>query len=657
MSWLRRVVLAFAVVSMASACESAPAANTSTIVLNDMRTPAGELENGVLTASIEAREGDWRANGPDGAVMRVAAFAEAGEPMQNPGPLLRAPAGTEVHVTVANTLQKPLTMYGLGSSRGVLADSVRIEPGASHEFSFTMGDPGVFYYVGRTEDVLFVPDIGARFEYDSQLNGGLVIDEAGATAPPQDRIFMITGWATFDSTRISGLGPNATLAINGAMYPYTEHFDVEMGDSLHWKWINPTILPHPLHLHGFYFRTDGRGDGKSYTSIPEAARSLAVTELMLPGSTMEVAWSPNRPGNWIFHCHFAGHMISEAAIEQDRRHPLTIAAAMAATNGTGAATGGPSAAPAPEAMHANHAMSGLVLGITVRDNGAPAAPTGEARPVRLLLRSRPEVYGAYAGYGFALGGSPEEAQENAFNVPGPLLVLERGQPVAMTLVNQSHEPGAVHWHGIELDSYADGVPGVSGSGQNILPTVEPGDSLTIRFTPPRAGTFMYHSHFNEQQQIGSGMYGAIVVLEPGQTYDPDRDRVLLFSDEGPTINVATGPFPTFMLNGQGKPGEMSFRTGVTYRLRLINITAENFVLAQLLDGEAPANWMVVAKDGAEMPAAARQMGPSVVAFAAGEIYDVEFTPQRAGMLTLQFSPPPFPGAPPPPVVDVPVRIR
>jgi FtsP/CotA-like multicopper oxidase with cupredoxin domain len=166
---------------------------------------------------------------------------------------------------------------------------------------------------------------------------------------------------------------------------------------------------------------------------------------------------------------------------------------------------------------------------------------------------------------------------------------------------------------------------------------------------------MYHSHFNEFQQIGSGMYGAIVVLEPGQTYDPETDRVLLFSDGGPTLNVIMGPFPPVLLNGQANPGEMSLNRGVTYRFRLINITAEGFVAASLLDGEAPVSWTTVAKDGADLPASARRPGPAVVAFAAGEIYDVEFTPERTGTLTLRFGPAPFPGSPPP--VDVVVRVR
>ena len=123
-----------------------------------------------------------------------------------------------------------------------------------------------------------------------------------------------------------------------------------------------------------------------------------------------------------------------------------------------------------------------------------------------------------------LGDSPAAAKRDSFSVPGPTLELTRGKRVAITIVNQSQERAAVHWHGIELESYPDGVPGWSGIGTRTIPSIMPGDSLTVRFTPPRAGTFMYHSHSNEIQQITSGLYGAIIVLEPGEVSGADSAR-------------------------------------------------------------------------------------------------------------------------------------
>ena len=90
----------------------------------------------------------------------------------------------------------------------------------------------------------------------------------------------------------------------------------------------------------------------------------------------------------------------------------------------------------------------------------------------------------------------------------------------------------------------------------------PGDSLTVRFTPPRAGTFMYHSHSNELQQIGSGMFGAIVVLEPGRKLDAEHDRVFVFGDNGPVVNVIKGPFPVMTLNGSTQPPPVELKSPI-----------------------------------------------------------------------------------------------
>jgi FtsP/CotA-like multicopper oxidase with cupredoxin domain len=82
-------------------------------------------------------------------------------------------------------------------------------------------------------------------------------------------------------------------------------------------------------------------------------------------------------------------------------------------------------------------------------------------------------------------------------------------------------------HGIELESYYDGVAGFSGSGTHSAPTIAPGDSSEARFTPPRSGTFMYHSHVNEVRQHAAGLVGSLIVRDtPGR---PAADEAIFFS--------------------------------------------------------------------------------------------------------------------------------
>jgi FtsP/CotA-like multicopper oxidase with cupredoxin domain len=621
------------------------------IATSDNRQPAGQLEGSTLTVRLEARNGVWYPEAQDGYGVPVAAFGEEGKPLQNPGPLIRVRSGTEVRALVRNSLDKPLTLFGFAEMRGLAADTFVVEPGAVRELRFHAKEPGTYYYAGKTSK----GSVFGRLGDDSQLNGAIIVDPADATVVPDDRVFAISWWAVIDPSSPTGLD-RATLVINGRSWPYTERLDAMQGDSLRWRWINFTDLPHPLHLHGFYFRVDAVGNGAQYTTYARDDQRRAVTEVVAPGGTMALAWSPTRPGNWVFHCHFVSHISPLVSIGTQRGVPA-VPMAMPDMSGSDASEPTEHSHDDGSRGHPQHTMSGLVLGIRVAPRGATAAqPSRAYRQMRLIVRSKPNVYDRLPGYAYVLGGTPEERDTTVLTVPGPTLVLKKDEPVAITVVNRSQMPAAVHWHGIELDSYPDGVPGWSGTGSSVLPAIAPNDSLTVRFTPPRAGTFMYHSHFDEFGQIASGLYGSIVVLDRGKHYDGETDRVLVLSDDGPTQNLIRGPFPRALLNGQAQPNPMQLRSGVTYRLRLINIRTDYAATVSIFDDGEPAQWRVIAKDGADLPASQATMRAATLTFAAGEIYDVEFTPTMPGSLTLQFGAPkqgPIPGQ----ATDVQVVVR
>ncbi|HXJ31834.1 MAG TPA: multicopper oxidase domain-containing protein, partial [Gemmatimonadales bacterium] len=324
-----------------------------------------------------------------------------------------------------------------------------------------------------------------------------------------------------------------------------------------------------------------------------------------------------------------------------------------------------------------HQMFGLVMGISIAPHGPQTVSTETPRAIRLVVREKPNVYGSQPAMSFAIDGTPEAQDSAALRVPGPALILERGKPVAVTIVNHSSEPAAVHWHGIELESYPDGVPGWSGSGTNILPTIAPHDSLTVRWTPPRDGSYMYHSHFNESVQLGGGLYGPIIVLEPGEHFNPETDKLLFFGTAGRWENPAFGPYPPYTMNGDTQPQPMTLKAGVTYRFRLFNLAGDSPLQVSMTSGDSAVQWRPVAKDGYPLQASQTVPRPAVVVFDPGEIYDFEVTPTTTGELTLKFglvppppgTPPPAPApsppppgsppapAPPPPTVSVVVHVR
>src|SRR5205814_578587 len=107
-------------------------------------------------------------------------------------------------------------------------------------------------------------------------------------------------------------------------------------------------------------------------------------------------------------------------------------------------------------------------------------------------------------------------------VPGPLIEAEIGDTVQVRLTNDLPQSTTIHWHGLRVPADMDGTEAVQAP-------VEPGRTFEYRFVVPDAGTFWYHSHVNETEQLERGLYGALIVRDPGEP-SFDAERVLLLDD-------------------------------------------------------------------------------------------------------------------------------
>ena len=100
----------------------------------------------MLTVALEAREGTWYPDGPDGPGLVMPMFAQAGRQLQNPGPLIRGPAGTAIHVSIRNALRdSALIVYGLHTRPSGVGDTVEVPAGATRGLSFVSGAPGTYF--------------------------------------------------------------------------------------------------------------------------------------------------------------------------------------------------------------------------------------------------------------------------------------------------------------------------------------------------------------------------------------------------------------------------------------------------------------------------------------------------------------------------------
>ena len=583
---------------------------------NDNRRAAGTLRDGVFTLRLETRLAMWHPDGDDAPGAEVPAFAEEGREPEIPGPLIRVAAGTEVVVTVRNSMPNDtLTVYGL-ETRPVAAsasDPLRVAPGATREARFRLDAAGTYYYWGTTMGRSFL----GRTREDAQLSGAIIVDEPGRPVPP-DRVLIIGMWAdTLGSENTQQLD-RLLFVVNGRSWPHTERLSYSVGDTVRSRLLNVSADIHPMHLHGFYFQVESRGDGRVDTTLAEAARELVVTHLLRPGRTILMTWIPERAGNWLFHCHIPAHF--------GPRGPL----------GTVRANRSDAAPPHELSNHALEGMNGLVVGVTVtpRAGEAPAstADEGEHRRLRLLVRENAGGSASAPYFGFTLHETGPEPPADSGHRPGPPIVLTRGEPVSITVVNRAPEPTAVHWHGIELESYFDGVAGFSGTGGRLAPVIAPSDSFEARFTPPRAGTFMYHTHVDELRQQRAGLAGPLIVLEPGERYDPPTDLAVLITSPSDSMEAGRA----VLLNGSLTPPSVEMRVGETHRLRFINITVGRPGMRMELRRDSTLlEWRVLAKDGAELPATRKVVGRARQTIGIGETVDVEVIPSAPGELRLE----------------------
>jgi FtsP/CotA-like multicopper oxidase with cupredoxin domain len=275
-------------------------------------------------------------------------------------------------------------------------------------------------------------------------------------------------------------------------------------------------------------------------------------------------------------------------------------------------------------------MAGMIIGVTVVKGTAKAPDVSTDTigrvPRRLTLDMARDPGARESRFGFRLSGDGVTAGELADRVssPGPVLVLRRDEPVEITVRNHLGESTALHWHGMELDSAYDGVHGWSGAGVNLAPMIEPGASFVVRFTPPRSGTFIYHTHLHDERQLPFGLYGAMIVVDDTEKFDPATDHVLVVARSGldPAAPNVLMPAIPVVLNGESAPRYV-WRAGQRHRVRLINITPDDILTVALETAQGLTTWRPVTKDGAPLPQHLRAAVPARQTIAVGETYDFE----------------------------------
>jgi FtsP/CotA-like multicopper oxidase with cupredoxin domain len=197
-----------------------------------------------------------------------------------------------------------------------------------------------------------------------------------------------------------------------------------------------------------------------------------------------------------------------------------------------------------------------------------------------------------------LGGVKVHTWAYGNQVPAREIRLKKGARLRAELTNAMPQGVTVHWHGIAIVNDMDGVPDLT---QAAVPN---GQKFTYDFAVPDAGTYWFHSHVGTQ--LDRGLYGPLIIEDPGEKADYDDELVLVLDDwidgtgtnpdqvfenlrktgmkpmapGGPGV-TPTSPlgadggdvdYPYFVINGRvpTDPQVVDYPAGQRIRLRVIN---------------------------------------------------------------------------------------
>ncbi|GGB46269.1 copper oxidase [Roseibium aquae] len=175
-------------------------------------------------------------------------------------------------------------------------------------------------------------------------------------------------------------------------------------------------------------------------------------------------------------------------------------------------------------------------------------------------------------------GLPSDLWTYNGTAPGPEIRVKHRERVRVRLINELPEATSIHWHGIRIDNAMDGVAGLT---QDPVP---PGEVFEYDFEVPDAGTFWYHAHTKSWNQVGRGLYGALIVEENTPPTGREQDLVLVVDDwrltrDGRLDTESFGSLHDWShggrlgnwltVNGRTNP-DFRLQAGEIYRLRIIN---------------------------------------------------------------------------------------
>ncbi|MBL6597874.1 MAG: copper resistance system multicopper oxidase [Alphaproteobacteria bacterium] len=98
--------------------------------------------------------------------------------------------------------------------------------------------------------------------------------------------------------RLTGNMERYSWSINDVKYEDAEPIRLQYGERVRFKFVNETMMTHPMHLHGMWSILDtGKGKWNPIKHVVSVS----------PGTTVYMETEVDAPGQWAFHCHLSYH--------------------------------------------------------------------------------------------------------------------------------------------------------------------------------------------------------------------------------------------------------------------------------------------------------------------------------------------------------------
>lgn len=274
--------------------------NLTPVTAGDSQKLPWKMNNGVKEFHLIAEEFEQEfAPG-----MKVKCWGYNGS---TPGPIIEAVEGDRVRIFVTNNLKEHTSTHWHGIFLPNGMDGVggltqpQIQPGETYMYEFTLRQHGTFMYHPHADEMVQMA-VGMM---------GLFIIHPKRSHSKVDRDFtiMLHEWAIHPGTYRPD--PSVMLdfnifTMNGKVFPAIAPMVAKTGEKIRIRMGNLSMDQHPMHIHGFAFKVTATDGGQ----IPEAGQWPQTTVPVPVGSTRDIEFIADEPGDWIFHCHKSHHTMN-----------------------------------------------------------------------------------------------------------------------------------------------------------------------------------------------------------------------------------------------------------------------------------------------------------------------------------------------------------